>query len=167
MVIPKSLKIFLLVFIVSNNCAARKNFQNFLNRKRKFLLQVWTVSDICFPIARTNSVSWSWVVEAGKPPRPVGHALCPLFSLLCHSCVNNTRWMKKSPLMPKCTFVHLFIYSLKEILSNFYGSMHTKVKFPLINVCNKNLQIQPAGRRCHFGQSNSAHRERGGGEYIW
>ena len=24
--------------------------------------------------------------------RPVGHALCPLFSVLCHSCVNNTRY---------------------------------------------------------------------------
>ena len=41
-------------------------------------------------IFRTNSVKWEKRLEDGF--RPVGHALCPLFSVLCHSCVNNTRY---------------------------------------------------------------------------
>jgi len=38
-------------------------------------------------IFRTNSVKWE---EKGVS---IGHALCPVFSLLCHSCVNNTRYV--------------------------------------------------------------------------
>ena len=38
-------------------------------------------------IFRTNSVKWEKRLEDGI--RPVGHAL---FSVLCHSCVNNTRY---------------------------------------------------------------------------
>lgn len=41
-------------------------------------------------IFRTNSVKWE--ARLGETWRPVGHALCPLFSVLCHSCVNNTRY---------------------------------------------------------------------------
>ena len=41
-------------------------------------------------IFRTNSVKWEKRLE--DVFRPVGHALCPLFSVLCHSCVNNTRY---------------------------------------------------------------------------
>ena len=41
-------------------------------------------------IFRTNSVKWE--VKLGDSWRPVGHALCPLFSVLSHSCVNNTRY---------------------------------------------------------------------------
>ena len=41
-------------------------------------------------IFRTNSVKWE--VKLDDSWRPVGHALCPLFSVLCHSCVNNTRY---------------------------------------------------------------------------
>ena len=43
-------------------------------------------------IFRTNSVKWEKKSddESGLW-KPIGHALCPLFSVLCHSCINNTR----------------------------------------------------------------------------
>jgi len=43
-------------------------------------------------IFRTNSVKWEQRRGEAPAPTPVGHALCPLFSVLCHSCVNNTRY---------------------------------------------------------------------------
>ena len=43
-------------------------------------------------IFRTNSVKWEKKFEDDQMWRPVGHALCPLFSVLCHSCINNTRY---------------------------------------------------------------------------
>jgi len=42
-------------------------------------------------IFRTNSVKWEREKEEGGLI-PVGHALLPVFSLLSHSCVNNTRY---------------------------------------------------------------------------
>jgi hypothetical protein len=42
-------------------------------------------------IFRTNSVKWERE-RAGGGVEPVGHALLPIFSLLSHSCVNNTRY---------------------------------------------------------------------------
>jgi len=41
-------------------------------------------------IFRTNSVKWE--DKSKGPCHPIGHALCPLFSMMCHSCVNNTRY---------------------------------------------------------------------------
>ncbi len=41
------------------------------------------------PFYRTNSVKWE--ADVGGARIPVGHALCPIFSLLCHSCISNTR----------------------------------------------------------------------------
>ncbi len=41
------------------------------------------------PFYRTNSVKWE--TDVGGARIPVGHALCPIFSLLCHSCISNTR----------------------------------------------------------------------------
>lgn len=41
-------------------------------------------------IFRTNSVKWEADVEGVW--LPVGHAVCPIFSLLCHSCISNTRY---------------------------------------------------------------------------
>ena len=41
-------------------------------------------------IFRTNSVKWE--DKSKGICKPIGHALCPLFSMMCHSCVNNTRY---------------------------------------------------------------------------
>jgi len=41
-------------------------------------------------IFRTNSVKWE--DKSKGLCNPIGHALCPLFSMMCHSCVNNTRY---------------------------------------------------------------------------
>jgi hypothetical protein len=45
--------------------------------------------DLKTGFGRTNSVKWE--ADVGGARVPVGHALCPIFSLLCHSCISNTR----------------------------------------------------------------------------
>lgn len=45
-------------------------------------------------IFRTNSVKWE--DKSKGVCHPIGHALCPIFSMMCHSCVNNTRYTQTS-----------------------------------------------------------------------
>ncbi|XP_023331997.1 protein msta [Eurytemora carolleeae] len=58
----------------------------------KYCEQDYSLNDLerIIGIFRTNSVKWE--DKVGLETRPVGHALCPVFSVLCHSCVNNTRY---------------------------------------------------------------------------